>query len=1302
MKWKSIRARLFFTFMALAGAPLVLVGATLAWRSVVVQKSQALALERQTVAAVADRILSRASSLESRLLLAGRIENLIAASPQKRQEVLDALLRSKDPAFAGLVLLDAKGEELARAPSRDSDGSAESWLERDACAAPLVSGKTYFSPARYDAALHAPVMTVSVPLNDPTGGSVTGVLVAESSLAGAAGRLDALGRDSGETVFVTDGDGYVVLHPNPAAPMIRPRFIPPREDGFATGLSGKPVILASQRVEFGGRVLTVTAQRGLSGALSLAKETILVIIVLLLAALVFGAGLAYLLVRHVVRPIRELALTARAVRNGDYSRRAEVVMDDEIGELAQAFNGMTERLTETMRGLEDKVAELTATQEKLRESEEKYRLLAENSADVIWTVNAQLRMVYCSPSMERLTGYSPAEVRDRSIGFLLSPGAWKLIQAAHARRMREEKTGRLAGRPRILEIETLRKDGGEVWIECLITPLVDDQGALTGYMGVSRDITKRRRAEEALRKSEERFRAIADYTYDWESWFGADGRLMWVNPAVTRVTGYSVEECLNMPDYPLPMVHPADREMTASYLRFAAEGGTGNDREFGVVRKNGGVRQVAMSWQPIFDASGASLGVRASIRDVTESKRAEKALRESETKYRMLHEQASEGIMLMDAGERILDANPRALELLGYPACELRNLRYHELLSPDDVEAAPVRMQSVLAGETVRIERMLRKKDGGYLPVDVSARLIGDDLVQLMFRDMAERKRIEEELRASRDMAEEANRAKGEFVARVSHELRNPLSGIIGMTELVLKTAREGDQREYLGMIRDAALSLLTIINDLLDFSKMEAGKLDLRPVGFDLHETLSRIMKSFAVRADAKGVSLNLRIAASVPALVMGDPIRLTQVVRNFLDNAVKFTDQGSVSLDVKRVERPGEEIKLLFHVRDTGTGIAGEDLPRLFQSFSQVGHSYQKHSQGTGLGLSICKQLVEMMGGAVWVESKTGKGTTFYFTAVFAPAPQVQAADSALAAGEAEEAGGPDTGAGTARPSGAADPANQAGPAVRDGLRRKPRTLKVLLAEDNLVNRTFLSHFIADAGHDVITAVNGLDVLEKLEKERFDVVVMDVQMPEMDGVEASRRIRASSPDILDPNTPIIALTAYAMKEDRERFLQAGMNACVSKPVDMETLFLEIRKAAGETAPAGRTGPESATRAESAAEPGEEPENILDEAALARRFKGREALLATLVGDFLASVEESLTRIGRAMARENLEETAALAHSLVNAAIPIGSRLMAARGRDLEHAARNYGVKGAQAALDRLLPVARAVLERLRRLKID
>jgi len=744
-----------------------------------------------------------------------------------------------------------------------------------------------------------------------------------------------------------------------------------------------------------------------------------------------------------------------------------------------------------------------------------------------------------------------------------------------------------------------------------------------------------------------------------------------------------------MPDYPLPIVHPDDREMAASYLRFAADGGTGNDREFAILRKNGGERRVAMSWQPIFDVSGASLGFRASLRDVTERQRAEKALRESETKFRMLHEQASEGILLMDADENLLDANPRALELLGYAPCELRSLRYRDLLLGEELEAAPVRIQSVLAGETIRIERMMRKKNGEFTPMDVSARLIGDDLIQLMIRDMSERKRIEEELRKSRDMAEEASRAKGEFVARVSHELRNPLSGILGMTELVLKNAENAEnaengesagsagnaeQREYLGMIRDAALSLLTIINDLLDFSKMEAGRLDLRPVDFDLRETLEKIVKSFGVRAAAKNLELRLRIADNVPDLVRGDPARLAQVARNFLDNAVKFTDEGSVSLDVKRVERPGDAIKLLFQVRDTGSGIAGEDLPKLFQSFSQVGRAYQKHNQGTGLGLSISKQLVEMMDGAVWVESKAGKGTTFYFTAVFAPAGQ------GVAAQPEEDVAG----------------AASLAPAPQRAQAGSGRALKVLLAEDNVVNRTFLSHFIADAGHVVVTAVNGLDAIEKLEREPFDVVLMDVQMPELDGVEAARRIRAAPKSRLDPDTPIIALSAYAMKEDRERFLDAGMNAFVSKPVDMQTLLGVIRAAAGGAQPeADQEGEKRSGAGEGDAE--ERTDVILDEAALSRRFKGREALLESLTADFLTSVDESLRGIREAMDEEDLERTASLAHSLVNAAIPIGSRLLTARGRDLEHAARNYGVKGAQAALDRLLPAARDVLERLR-----
>lgn len=1268
MKWKSIRARLFFTFMALAGVPLVLVGGTLAWRTVVVQKRQSVALEREVASYVAERIKSFLLDLEEKLTLADRLEGLTEASQEKRKAVLQTLLDSKDKPFRSLVLLDRRGMELASVPAVPPGAPllTTDWSGRNEFLLPQISGRTYFGPVRFDARTREPGIYLAVPLKDPLTGAVTGALVADCVLDSVWDFITTLRTQEGESVYVVDGEGRVAAHPNDAYLKAQMRFSVPEQDGFAMGLSGAPVILASRRLDLDGRILDVVAEKDVGEALVLAKETIFIIIALFALALLVGAGLAYLLVRHVVKPIRELAVTARAVKNGDYSRRAEAATDDEIGELAHAFNSMTAKLTETMEGLEEKVAELTATQEKLRDSEEKYRLLAENSADVIWTVDQNLRLAYCSPSIERLTGFRPDELRERPFGALLTPQSQQIFQEAHARRIREESAGALSMRARSQELEHVRKDGGLVWVECVISPLRNEQGKLKGYMGVSRDIAKRRQAEEALRLSEERFRAIADYTYDWESWFGADGRLMWVNPAVKRVTGYAQEECMSMPDYPLPMVHSEDREIVASYLRYAMEGGTGNDREFALVRRGGDIIHVAMSWQPIFDSSGAFQGVRASIRDVTERKRAEKALRESETKFRMLHEQASEGIVLMDADARILDANPRALELLEYGAEDIRKIRYQDLIHPEEIEVAPIRLPSVLAGETVRIERQLRKKSGDYIPFDVSARLIGDNVVQLMLRDMTERKRIEEELRHSRDIAEEANRAKGDFVARVSHEIRNPLSGILGMTDLVMKTSLADDQREYLGMIRDAAGSLLTIINDLLDFSKIEAGKLDLRPVDFDIHETLSRIMKGFSVRAESKGIELKMRIAANVPALINGDPLRLTQVVRNFLDNAMKFTDAGGVSLDVKRIERPGEAVKLLFQIRDTGSGIAGEDLPKLFQSFSQVGHSYKKRRQGTGLGLSISKQLVEMMNGTVWVESKVGKGTTFYFTAGFRPSDRTALPVSGEKSEEAAR------------------------------VFSVSRKLKILLAEDNVVNRTFLSHFIHDAGHEVVTVVNGLEVLEKLEQERFDVVVMDVQMPEMDGVEATKRIRRSHASRLDPDVPIIALTAYAMKEDKERFLAAGMNACVTKPVNMDELFKMIRKAAGERA----SGEAQPAAPEESSPEAMESEEVLDVSSLNARFKGKEALLETLVGDFLVSVEEGMEKLCGAFADENLEEAASIAHSLVNAAIPIGSRLMVARGRDLEHAARNYGLKGAKTAYERLTPVVGEVLDRLKNLK--
>ena len=387
-----------------------------------------------------------------------------------------------------------------------------------------------------------------------------------------------------------------------------------------------------------------------------------------------------------------------------------------------------------------------------------------------------------------------------------------------------------------------------------------------------------------------------------------------------------------------------------------------------------------------------------------------------------------------------------------------------------------------------------------------------------------ERKGIEQDLRMARDLAEAANHSKSEFLANMSHEVRTPLNGVLGMLQLAQTTDLSDEQRDYVDTALSSGRSLLSVINDILDFSKIEAGKLEVVSEEFSLATMIQDVMASFRSQAMEKGVVLSADLSGEIPERIIGGKSRLKQILFNLVGNAIKFTDRGKVSIEVGLLEMNPRErtMRLLYSVRDTGIGIPDAMMDHIFEPFTQVDGSYVRRHQGTGLGLGIVKRLVGLMNGVLSIESEQGQGTAVHLALSMGFEPGAQ--DDPLAGGESLN------------------------------LRRRP--LVLLVVEDNRVNRVMAERMLTKLGHRTRSAENGTEALKMLEKFDFDGVFMDIQMPDMDGVEATSLIRnAGGTSNIDPKIPVIAMTAHAMMGDREMFLRGGMDDYIAKPVELQEI---------------------------------------------------------------------------------------------------------------------------------------------------
>jgi PAS domain S-box-containing protein len=605
------------------------------------------------------------------------------------------------------------------------------------------------------------------------------------------------------------------------------------------------------------------------------------------------------------------------------------------------------------------------------------------------------------------------------------------------------------------------------------------------------------------------------------------GIILYANDRFCEISGYAREELIGQNHRIVNSgIHPAElfRDMWNTIT-----GGRVWRGEICNRARAGHLYWVSATIVPLLGDHGTPGQYIAIRTDITDRRRMETQLSEQLHLVEELIEAIPLPVYLKDPLGRYIRLN-RAFELFFHVRREdYIGRTLHDLLSPEDARVHAEKDAELFAAKgTQSYEAMVHSCDGKihdaiYRKAVLTRRNGSVSGLLGVIVDITDRKEAEREIVRAKEAAEAASRAKSDFLANMSHEIRTPMNGVIGMTDLALDTELTAEQREYLSIAKSSAESLLTVINDILDFSKIEAGKLSVENIAFDLHRLIADVLKPLAMRANEKGIELISEVIDKVPRFVLGDPSRIRQVLVNLLGNAIKFTDTGQITLTTDLMQRQHGQAVIHFAVGDTGIGIAQDKQELIFDAFSQEDTSTTRKYGGTGLGLSICRRLVELMGGRMWLHSQLGEGSTFHFSVELQLAePSVSASGQLI---------------------------------TRHSRREAPPRLNILLVEDHPTNQKLALGLLEKWGHQATLARNGQEAIDILDRQSFDVVLMDMQMPVMGGIEATEHIRAREAELNLPRTPIIAMTAAAMQDDRDACLAAGMDDYLSKPIKVREL---------------------------------------------------------------------------------------------------------------------------------------------------
>jgi PAS domain S-box-containing protein len=882
-----------------------------------------------------------------------------------------------------------------------------------------------------------------------------------------------------------------------------------------------------------------------------------------------------------------------------------------------------------MTDIEPPTRQFAAEPDSLRENDSIYRIIIDTAIVGIWETDAQGVTVFTNPMLAVMLGAED--------GGMIGRPYWDFVFEEDLPRAHQIFSELIQGKLNKFEFRFKRADNEPLWAELSVTPLTSS-GKIIGAFAIVSDISERRQLADNLRVSYKDMKSILDNVPSMIGYWDKDQRNRFGNYAYRRWFGVDPDK--------LPGVHVREVIGEESYRLnlpyiLKALGGEPQTFERAFPSPDGdGVRFSLINYVPDI-SRGEVQGFYVLVSDITPVKQAEDALKQSEELNRKIIQATPDCIKILNEEEQVEFFSASGLKLLKLESdAGVIGKRYSEFWRGSDKKECMAALSAARRGEIGRFTGFCPDAEGCpmWWDVIISPLEVSDKPRFLVIsRDITKRIQDEEELREAKKAADAANSSKSEFLARMSHEIRTPMNAIMGMTELSLHLSSDPLQSDYLQTAIASSRTLLAIINDVLDYSKIEAQRLVLNIADFDFHEFIDSLHKTFSILASQKQLYLRNRLAPDLPRYLRGDVNRLRQVLTNLLGNAIKFTQTGGVTVDVSWGQGGfGAQVRLRFIVADTGPGIMPEKLESIFDPFTQDASNLAM-AEGTGLGLAISKRLVEMMEGALSVESVVGKGSAFAF-------------DVSLLPGDVS------------------------------GIKREniplyvnmPQKLRVLVVDDNAINLKVARALLTRIGHESHAAQSGEEAIRALSAESFDVVLLDLEMPGMDGMETTRRIRAGEAGQQAKHVKVIAVTAHALSGYRERCLEAGMDGFIPKPMGLGELMGGLACAL-EDASGGR-------------EARPVPARLAGRKAAIKRLGGDAVLHAELCQMFASSIPDRIAKIKSATKCGDLGALREMAHAIKGTAATIGDLHCSEQARALEMALQSGEMIGVPVLAEHLV----------------